>query len=169
MVEAFVFETMIANDDSESMTASRSVNLRNKLREVEHFLSVHDHGMPRSYKEWVQSSKVKALLYRLSGDYNPLHSDSTVAAMAGFNRPILHGLCTLGFAIRAIIRSVCNGNPTVVRSIFARFLLHVFPGETLITEIWIEGPKIIYQTKVKERNKVVLLGCVMLNHIGSSL
>ncbi|KAG0474285.1 hypothetical protein HPP92_013971 [Vanilla planifolia] len=73
---------------------------------------------------------VEALLYRLSGDYNPLHSDSTVAAMAGFNRPILHGLCTLGFAIRAIIRSVCNGNPTVVRSIFARFLLHVFPGDS---------------------------------------
>ncbi|KAI0530562.1 hypothetical protein KFK09_000106 [Dendrobium nobile] len=111
----------------------------------------------------------QALLYRLSGDYNPLHSDPVVARIAGFNRPILHGLCTLGFAVRAIIRSICNGDPTAVRSIFGRFLLHVFPGESLITEMWIEGPKVIYQTKVKERNKAVLSGYVMLKHIPSSL
>ncbi|PKU62437.1 Enoyl-CoA hydratase 2, peroxisomal [Dendrobium catenatum] len=116
-----------------------------------------------------QTHQSQALLYRLSGDYNPLHSDPVVARIAGFNRPILHGLCTLGFAIRAIIRSICNGDPTAVRSIFGRFLLHVFPGESLITEMWIEGPKVIYQTKVKERNKAVLSGYVMLKHIPSSL
>lgn len=116
-----------------------------------------------------RTQQSQALLYRLSGDYNPLHSDPMIASIAGFNRPILHGLCTLGFAVRAIINSVCEGDPNAVRSIFGRFLLHVFPGESLITEIWIQGPRVIYQTKVKERDRAVLSGYVMLKHIPSSL
>ncbi|WP_368862031.1 MaoC/PaaZ C-terminal domain-containing protein, partial [Salmonella enterica] len=68
------------------------------------------------------------MLYRLSGDYNPLHSDPMIAQVAGFTRPILHGLCTLGFATRAVSKSFCNGEPTAVKSIFGRFLLHVYPG-----------------------------------------
>ncbi|XP_020091322.1 enoyl-CoA hydratase 2, peroxisomal [Ananas comosus] len=119
------------------------------------------------YEDCTQKSQ--ALLYRLSGDYNPLHSDPMVAQPAGFTRPILHGLCTLGFAVRAVIRSFCNGEPTAVKTIFGRFLLHVYPGETLITEMWLEGPRVIYQTTVKERNRVVLSGYVELGHISSSL
>ncbi|XP_062164619.1 enoyl-CoA hydratase 2, peroxisomal-like [Alnus glutinosa] len=69
----------------------------------------------------------QALLYRLAGDYNPLHSDPMVAKIAGFSRPILHGLCTLGFAVRAIIKCICRGDPNLVKSISARFLLHVYP------------------------------------------
>ncbi|XP_020579309.1 enoyl-CoA hydratase 2, peroxisomal isoform X2 [Phalaenopsis equestris] len=130
-------------------------------------VSVPKHKPSVKYEEQIPQSQ--ALLYRLSGDYNPLHSDPMVAKIAGFDRPILHGLCSLGFAIRAIIRSICNGDSTAVRSIFGRFLLHVYPGESLITEMWIEGPKVIYQTKVKERNKAVLSGYVMLKHIPSSL
>ncbi|KAG5542839.1 hypothetical protein RHGRI_015811 [Rhododendron griersonianum] len=56
-----------------------------------------------------------------------------------FSRPILHGLCTLGFAVRAIIRCVCKGDPNMIKIISGRFLLHVYPGETLITEMWLEG------------------------------
>lgn len=56
-----------------------------------------------------------------------------------FERPILHGLCSLGFAVRAVIRCCCGGNPESIRSVRARFLLHVFPGETLKTEMWIDG------------------------------
>lgn len=56
-----------------------------------------------------------------------------------FSRPILHGLCTLGFAVRAVIRCICNGDSDRVKSLSGRFLLHVFPGETLITEMWLEG------------------------------
>ncbi|KAJ0966547.1 hypothetical protein J5N97_023464 [Dioscorea zingiberensis] len=119
------------------------------------------------YEDCTKQSQ--ALIYRLSGDYNPLHSDPMVAKNAGFSRPILHGLCTLGFAVRAIIKSCCNGEPTLVKSIFGRFLLHVYPGETLITEMWLEGPKVIYQTKVKERNRAVLSGYAILKHIYSSL
>lgn len=111
----------------------------------------------------------QALLYRLSGDYNPLHSDPNVAEIAGFSRPILHGLCTLGFAVRAVIRCICKGDSDMVKSLSGRFLLHVFPGETLITEMWLEGLRVIYQLKVKERNKVALSGHVDLNRLSSQL
>lgn len=111
----------------------------------------------------------QALLYRLSGDYNPLHSDPMIANIAGFSQPILHGLCTLGFAVRAIIKCCCNGQPSLVKSILGRFLLHVYPGETLITEMWNTQSRIIYQTKVKERGKVVLSGAVVVNHLSSAL
>ncbi|MCL7040793.1 hypothetical protein MKW94_021622 [Papaver nudicaule] len=119
------------------------------------------------YEECTQKSQ--ALLYRLSGDYNPLHSDPMVAEVAGFSRPILHGLCTLGFAVRAIIKCVCNGEPTRVKNILGRFLLHVYPGETLITEMWLEDSRVLYKTKVKERNKTVLSGYVGLHHLPASL
>ncbi|XP_031407309.1 enoyl-CoA hydratase 2, peroxisomal isoform X2 [Punica granatum] len=105
-----------------------------------------------------QTQPSQALLYRLSGDYNPLHSDPTFAKVAGFSRPILHGLCTLGFAVRAIIKRICRGDSSMVKNILGRFLLHVYPGETLMTEMWIEGSRVIYQTKVKERNRAVLSG-----------
>lgn len=111
----------------------------------------------------------QALLYRLSGDYNPLHSDPKMAQVAGFSRPILHGLCTLGFAVRAIIKCICKGDPHIVKNILGRFLLHVYPGETLITEMWLEGLRVLYQTKVKERNRTVLSGYVDLRGLTSSL
>ncbi|KAK6131361.1 hypothetical protein DH2020_034902 [Rehmannia glutinosa] len=119
------------------------------------------------YEECTQPSQ--ALLYRLSGDYNPLHSDPMVAETAGFSRPILHGLCTLGFAVRAIIKSICRGEQNMISNISGRFLLHVYPGETLITEMWLEGLRVVYQVKVKERSKAVLSGTVTLNRFSSSL
>lgn len=117
------------------------------------------------YEESTQPSQ--ALLYRLSGDYNPLHSDPTFAGGAGFSRPILHGLCTLGFAVRAIIRCICQGDPDMVKSISGRLLLHVYPGETLITDMWLEGLSVLYQVKVKERNMSVLSGVVDLKRLSS--
>ncbi|CAH9094866.1 unnamed protein product [Cuscuta europaea] len=114
------------------------------------------------------SQPSQALLYRLSGDYNPLHSDPMVAEVAGFSRPILHGLCTLGFAIRAIIKCVCRGNTNMIKGISGRFLLHVYPGESIVTEMWLEGLRVIYQVKVKERNRAVLSGFVDLHHLTTS-
>ncbi|KAG8378024.1 hypothetical protein BUALT_Bualt08G0095200 [Buddleja alternifolia] len=111
----------------------------------------------------------QALLYRLSGDYNPLHSDPMIAETAGFSRPILHGLCTLGFAVRAIIKNICRGDQNMIKNISGRFLLHVYPGETLITEMWLDGLRVLYQVKVKERNRAVLSGVVTLNRLSSSL
>ncbi|KAK1633037.1 hypothetical protein QYE76_007352 [Lolium multiflorum] len=130
-------------------------------------ISIPDSAPSAVYEDPIQQSQ--ALLYRLSGDYNPLHSDPMIAQVAGFTRPILHGLCTLGFAARAVIKSFGNGDPAVVQNIFGRFLLHVYPGETLVTEMWLDGQRVLYQTKVKERNRAVLSGYVLLKHSPSSL
>jgi acyl dehydratase len=81
----------------------------------------------------------QALLYRLSGDRNPLHSDPKFAAMAGFDRPILHGLCTYGFTGRALLHSLCGGDPARFRSMGGRFSSPVFPGEALTVRMWVEG------------------------------
>jgi acyl dehydratase len=81
----------------------------------------------------------QALVYRLSGDRNPLHSDPAFAQFAGFDRPILHGLCTYGFAGRALLQRLCDGDPSRFGSIEGRFSSPVFPGEELTTEIWRTG------------------------------
>jgi acyl dehydratase len=81
----------------------------------------------------------QALTYRLSGDRNPLHSDPKFAAMAGFPRPILHGLCTYGFTGRALLHSLCGGDPARFRLMSGRFSSPVFPGEALTVRMWREG------------------------------
>ena len=85
------------------------------------------------------TSADQALLYRLSGDRNPLHSDPSFAAMGGFDQPILHGLCTYGFAGRALLHELCGGDPDRLRSMEGRFSASVFPGEELTTRIWRTG------------------------------
>jgi acyl dehydratase len=81
----------------------------------------------------------QALVYRLSGDRNPLHSDPSFAAMAGFDRPILHGLCTYGFTGRALLRELCDSDPSRFESISGRFSSPVLPGEDLTVQIWRSG------------------------------
>ena len=81
----------------------------------------------------------QALIYRLSGDRNALHSDPAFAARAGFDRPILHGLCTFGFSGRALLHSLCGGDPAAFRSMSARFTSPVFPGDELTVKIWKTG------------------------------
>jgi acyl dehydratase len=80
-----------------------------------------------------------ALIYRLSGDSNPLHADPDIAAAAGFPRPILHGLCTLGIAVRALLRDA-DGDAAGLRRVSARFGAPVLPGETISVRIWRDGP-----------------------------
>ncbi len=81
----------------------------------------------------------QALLYRLSGDRNPLHSDPAFAAMGGFPKPILHGLCTYGFTGRALLHALCGGDPGRFRAMEGRFSSPVFPGEALTVDMWVTG------------------------------
>jgi acyl dehydratase len=81
----------------------------------------------------------QALLYRLNGDRNPLHSDPSFAAMGGFDKPILHGLCTYGFTGRALLHGLCGGDPARFRSVDGRFSSPVMPGEALTIRMWVVG------------------------------
>ncbi|MGQ0625696.1 MAG: MaoC/PaaZ C-terminal domain-containing protein [Sporichthyaceae bacterium] len=89
----------------------------------------------------------QALLYRLSGDRNPLHTDPAYAAKAGFERPILHGLATFGFAGRAVLHAVAGGDPTRVRSLQARFAKPVYPGDTLHVDLWNAAGEVAFRVR----------------------
>jgi acyl dehydratase len=88
----------------------------------------------------------QALLYRLSGDRNPLHSDPEFARRAGFARPILHGLCTYGFAGRAVLHAAAGSDPSRVHSLAARYSAPVMPGDVLRTQIWLHGDEVLFTT-----------------------
>lgn len=98
----------------------------------------------------------QALLYRLSGDRNPLHSDPDIAAVAGFPRPILHGLCTYGVTCRAILQSYADYDPTAIEAFDVRFSAPVFPGETIVTRMWKDRNVIAFDALVEERGVTVI-------------
>jgi acyl dehydratase len=103
------------------------------------------------------TSRQTALIYRLSGDRNPLHADPDIAKAAGFPRPILHGLASFGLAGYAIIKRFCNGEAARLRTISVRFSAPVFPGETLRIEMWRSGAAhCLFRSRVAERDTLVL-------------
>lgn len=98
----------------------------------------------------------QALIYRLSGDYNPLHIDPEIAAIAGFNRPILHGLCHYGMAGRALIATLCEDDPSRLLRLDCRFTSPVYPGEPLHVEVWNLGPgDASFRVVASERDVIV--------------
>lgn len=99
----------------------------------------------------------QALLYRLSGDYNPVHASPAVARKAGFERPILHGLCTFGIACRALVQEACGGEAHRLVSMNGRFSASVYPGETQTVELWNEGGgRIRFRTRIDARDLTAL-------------
>ena len=98
----------------------------------------------------------QALIYRLSGDRNPLHSDPRIAAAAGFPRPILHGLCTYGVTCRAVLQEYCDFDPTKIKSHQVRFSSPVFPGETITVDLWKDGDVVSFEARVKSRGVTVV-------------
>ncbi len=99
-----------------------------------------------------QTSPDQALIYRLNGDRNPLHSDPSFAAMGGFDRPILHGLCSYGFTGRALLHSLCGGESSKFKHIEGRFASPVIPGEALTVDAWVVGEgEAVFTTSVGDR------------------
>jgi acyl dehydratase len=97
-----------------------------------------------------------ALIYRLSGDYNPLHADPSYARKAGFKMPILHGRCTFSIAGHAILKTCCEYVPARVKSMEGRFSSPVYPGEVIRTEMWRDGEVVSFRSTVPERGVTVL-------------
>ena len=112
-------------------------------------------GSPARHVD-IKTATNAALIYRLSGDRNPLHADPKAAAAGGFKTPILHGLCTYGVAGRALIKACCSGDPAKLVGLQVRFSAPVFPGETIRTEMWRSGNQVSFRARVVERDVVVL-------------
>ena len=104
----------------------------------------------------IDTREDQALLYRLTGDRNPLHADPQRAAELGFERPILHGLCTFGVACRAVLQTICEYDHTLIEEFDARFSAPVLPGDTITTDMWQDGNVVSFTCSVKERDAVVL-------------
>ncbi|MEM8768874.1 MAG: MaoC/PaaZ C-terminal domain-containing protein [Pseudomonadota bacterium] len=97
----------------------------------------------------------QALTYRLSGDRNPLHSDPSFAAMGGFEKPILHGLCTWGFTGRALLHSLCGGDASRFKSMKSRFSKPVIPGDALTVSMWVDGNSALFRTTNQNGDVVI--------------
>ena len=103
-----------------------------------------------------QTRPDQALIYRLNGDRNPLHSDPDVARAAGFARPILHGLCTYGITCRAVLQAVLDYDADQILSHQVRFSAPVFPGDTITVDLWKDGKQISFEARVKDRGVTVI-------------
>ena len=117
------------------------------------------HELPTRAPDHVEDRQTlpgAALIYRLSGDYNPLHAEPAVGRAAGFERPILHGLATYGVAGWALTKGLCGGDPSRIASIETRFSSPVYPGETIRTEMWLDGKTASFCARVVQRDVIVL-------------
>ena len=117
------------------------------------------HGIPDRKPDMsvdIPTREDQALLYRLNGDRNPLHSDPDSARRSGFPRPILHGLCTYGITCRAVLQAITGYDPDQIASHQARFSAPVFPGDTITVDLWKDGGVISFEARVKARGATVI-------------
>ncbi|MEU5213903.1 MaoC/PaaZ C-terminal domain-containing protein [Streptomyces sp. NPDC020742] len=125
------------------------------------------HELPERTPDLITERQIRedqALLYRLSGDYNPLHADPEFAELAGFDRPILHGLCTYGVALKAVVDTALGGDVARVRSYTTRFTGVVFPGETLRIRMWREPGRIQVSVTAPGREDAAVLADTVVEH-----
>lgn len=121
-------------------------------------------SLPSSDPDFVVSLPTlpqSALLYRLNGDVNPLHADPAFARKAGFPRPILHGLCTLGLAGHAVLRAAYDYRACALKVLSARFTAPLFPGESVAVEMWRASDHILFRARAVERDVKVLDASVL--------
>ncbi len=131
--------TAVDTDGAPLITTRSSIFIRGEQIESDHKAPADDWAQPDRAPDWevtLETRPEQALLYRLNGDRNPLHSDPAFAARAGFERPILHGLCTYGITGRALLMSAMDGDPGQFRAMSGRFSSPVLPGEALTVRIW---------------------------------
>jgi len=160
---AFIYSSrQVSTDDGEPLCTLRQTTM---LREQGGFNGPNIkpppyQPIPAADPHWTCTMSTlpqAALIYRLSGDYNPLHADPDVAESAGFKQPILHGLCTFGVAGYAILSSCCDFNASRLHSIRARFSAPVIPGEAILTQIWrLDSSSVAFRCLVVGRDQVVL-------------
>ena len=154
------FETRDENGDllfeNKAVVVDRSAGNFGGDRGPKSVIVVPPEGREPDFQVEYTTTKDQCALYRLSGDKNPLHIDPEFAGKSGFDRPILQGLCSFGFAGRAILHSVCGSDPARFKSFSVRFMNVVYPGDTLITEGWkTDAGAYIIQTKTRD-GRVVL-------------
>ena len=104
----------------------------------------------------ISTREDQSLLFRLTGDRDPLHADPAVASRAGFSVPILHGMCSYGIACRAILKTICDYDYTLIESFDGRFTSPVLPGDVITTDMWQDGNIVSFRCSVKDRDVIVL-------------
>jgi acyl dehydratase len=153
-------EFRLAKDDTVLLTSSRTLLARGDGG----FGGAHGsgpvvHRLPKREADLscdIATRPDQALLFRLADDLNPLHADPVLAKRAGYERPILHGRCTYGIACRAILKTICAYDFTLISGFNARFTAPVYPGDTLTTEMWQDGNVVSFRCLVRARNSLVL-------------
>lgn len=140
-----ISQTMLARSDGGFGGPARSMPAAHAIPE-----------RPADFTVDTPTQQNMALLYRLNGDWNPLHADPAVARAAGFERPILHGLASWGIAGAAVLKAVCGYRPERIKSLFGRFTAPVYPGETFRTDIWVDGNIVSFTVRALERNVVAI-------------
>ncbi|KAJ1996437.1 hypothetical protein H4R26_006206 [Coemansia thaxteri] len=119
-------------------------------------------AIPKRAADAVVSQKTteeQAAIYRLSGDFNPLHIDPEMSKMGGFKTPILHGLCSFGHAVRHVVQAAANNDAAKLKNVKARFSAPVLPGETLETSMWLDNAnphRVLFQVRVVERDTIAI-------------
>lgn len=162
-----VLRTEVADSDGPLWTSDSQIFLRGEggfggdrgpSTRLEPLTAEPDHVLERRIRE------DQALLYRLSGDWNPLHADPDFARLAGFEQPILHGLCTYGMTLKAVVDTLLEGDVTRVRSYSTRFAGVVFPGETLRIRLWRQEGSVRAAVSTVERDDAPVLADTIVEH-----